>query len=241
MRDPARIPGTLAKLTQRYKMSVTEAGEVPCPCGDSKGRPMKGIGFKQWYWFANRTTRPNNKKEFIDAVKAARILRAAHFEEKGAEDAAEKLAKATVVDEDAKHATVTCRDCGLVVRVSRHILDRRSERCSECGGRFEFNDTSIVDDWLSMREATQASGLCDHTIRSLIADDKIVANKIRGRWYIGKSSLDRAVSLKRQHEEMSLHLPFGDFRTGNICPHCKKVFRNPDAMRLHIKQRHEEF
>ena len=157
------------------------------------------------------------------------------------DEKADAIANATVEREDAKHATATCRDCGKVLFITRHILDRRSPRCYDCGGMLDFNDTSIVDEWVSLKEATRVAGTSQENIRSLIDQSKIVAKKSRGRWYIGKSSLEHAISMQHTNDELSVLMPFGTFAKGNICVHCKKTFRNPAALSLHVKEQHHDF
>ena len=227
----------VAELTKRYRISVAAAGDVLCPCGKNTGQDMRSLGHKEVHWFATRTTRPENTSEFRMAVKAARIIKAARKAATDANKASVNTA-GNHNDDDAKHAQATCRDCGRIYRMSRNAYDRRGTRCLECGGKLDTL-TSPVGVYLTLREAAETFGCSTATLTTAIRVGDLPATKVRGRWQIGLAACERYLATRKEAEwfrERGVQVS-----RGTICPHCKKVFRNWAAMKLHIRDNHEEF
>lgn len=227
----------LASMVNRYRMSVEQARATPCSCGKNPDRTMGSLDQRELYWFASKTTAMSHTDSFRAAVKAARILRCANQVKN-----LKELQAANPVEDNAKVAQAHCRDCGQCFPISRRELDRASCRCQECGGMLEASGTMPVGECVKLCEASQISGKDIKTIRKALHYGEIVGRKNGRQWEIGLDSLVRWAEI--DHELNSLRRQEGgDYLPSNrhACHRCNKVFRNLAALRLHIKEQHEDF
>lgn len=221
------------QLVDSYHMSVAEAFSALCPCGKDKGKLMKDINNKSMYWLANQTTTMRNKTEFRMAVKAARIIREYRRDEKKLKTVRDVIGRDVGID-DAKRARCMCNSCGAVALLWRNLLDRaKVPACDECGGTMVAS--GIVAEWMTLREASEWSGLSYQHLLNATKNGTLVSSKNQSnRIIVTPDSVERlkvGVGPKKQK--------YGSSKASEtrerFCGECNKHFRSLAAWRLHMR------
>lgn len=238
----ADVPSLIASevvsgMVRKTGISVNEALHTIWPCGKHQGEPMSQINYLSLKWIEKfNHESEKTSPEFKKAILAARVLLAVGKQRKIERETRERFNRG---ESDAVFAIVECRDCHHQYRMRRHRLGRRGDYCPRCGGHYDEVGGPVDTAWVSLTAAAAALGCTTNHVRKMVGANELAARIHQNRMQISQSSINNEKARRQEVTHMEYINP--DYSAYVFCGLCKKRFRNPAALKLHMEEVHEEF